>query len=100
MGSFSVMHLLFRPTQTDLDKLLRATPDGELNGATARGVVGQLLCGLARLSEIGVLHRDLKPANVLLDEDAQCPGGFAVRICDFGFARFSGTQQVNKRLAG
>ncbi len=57
----------------------------------ARPRFGQVLWGLARLSEIaealsaiherGIVHRDLKPANVLLSE-----GSTLAKVADFGIA--------------
>lgn len=41
----------------------------------------QLLSGLDRMHQIGILHRDLKPANILVDERYNC------YIADLGLSR-------------
>lgn len=43
----------------------------------------------------GVVHRDIKPANVLLMED-----GETVKLTDFGVARLSGADELQKTQAG
>ena len=42
----------------------------------------QLILGLDRLHQEGVVHRDLKPENVLLSEDGY------IQLADFGLAKF------------
>lgn len=46
----------------------------------------------------GVLHRDLKPSNVLLEESPAAPGGWMVRLADFGLARWlDDTEQLSRQ---
>ncbi|OQR92634.1 serine/threonine protein kinase [Achlya hypogyna] len=53
----------------------------------------QLLCGIAYIHSANVLHRDLKPSNVLVNSDC------AVKICDFGLARFATDQDLEEGLS-
>ncbi|ONH29494.1 hypothetical protein BL253_16635 [Pseudofrankia asymbiotica] len=62
----------------DLRALLRR--EGTLPPAEAVRLAGQVLLGLCRAHEAGVVHRDVKPENVLLN-------GSEVVLTDFGIAR-------------
>ncbi|MBN1944899.1 MAG: protein kinase [Bradymonadales bacterium] len=53
--------------------------------AELRGLLDQILGGLAHAHARGVIHRDLKPANVLLTSDERGEG--QVKLADFGIAR-------------
>ncbi len=44
----------------------------------------QVLSGLARLHEAGIVHRDIKPFNVLITEQD------TIKICDFGLSKLRG----------
>ena len=46
-----------------------------------KGLMKQLLQGVAYLHQQGIVHRDLKLSNILVDND------FNLKICDFGLAR-------------
>jgi serine/threonine-protein kinase len=77
---YLVMELL---AGEDLDTLLKRI--GVLRSDVALRIVAQLLEGLERAHEAGVIHRDIKPANVFL---ARKSGGeIIVKICDFGIAK-------------
>lgn len=54
---------------------------GHLPEKTAVLVLSQVMSGLYKAHEIGMVHRDIKPSNVMIDED-----GRAV-LMDFGLAR-------------
>ena len=56
---------------------------GQLDWATLRDLLASLLDGLAHAHALGLVHRDLKPGNLLLQ---QVPGGWSVRLTDFGLA--------------
>ena len=47
----------------------------------------QLACGLKHCHDNRVMHRDIKTKNVLLFENARFPGGFVLKLGDFGLAR-------------
>lgn len=54
------------------------------DGAANRSIALQLLMGLARIHEEGIVHRDIKPDNVLLD--LSDPAKIIAAICDFNIA--------------
>jgi mitogen-activated protein kinase 1/3 len=53
----------------------------------------QMLAGIRYVHEANVLHRDLKPSNILVNSDC------AIKICDFGLARFVTDQDVADGLS-
>jgi hypothetical protein len=59
-----------------------------------RAMMFHLACGLGVAHEAGVLHRDLKPENILLTKDLM------PKIADFGLARFVGSADVVRTVAG
>jgi hypothetical protein len=59
-------------------------------------IARQILRGMARAHELGILHRDLKPANIMLSQRA---AGFEVaKIIDFGIAKMVGDAKVGPRV--
>lgn len=59
-------------------------PTRRLSVGRAGDYAGQLLSGLARLRQAGIVHRDIKPFNLLItDEDT-------LKITDFGLSRVRG----------
>ncbi|MBI3268500.1 MAG: protein kinase [Planctomycetes bacterium] len=66
-----------------LKAILNETP--RLPMATAAAVATQVLAGLEHAHAKGIVHRDLKPSNILIDTNA--PGGWHVRVIDFGIAK-------------
>lgn len=57
-------------------------------------IAGQVADALAYTHRQGVVHRDLKPANIVRLGDG------AVKICDFGIARFAADNGITSRLTG
>lgn len=70
----------------NLDILIRR--EGRLSAEEASGLAGQIVEGLARAHELGVIHRDLKPRNIMVDPQGN------VRILDFGIARHLGGPEL------
>ena len=68
-----------------LSKLIRLNIDkGKklLSEADIKGIMQQILTGLAEIHRNGILHRDLAPSNILINKNG------VVKIGDFGLARF------------
>ena len=63
----------------DLKKLIKSGK--HLDETQVKGIVYDILCGLAYLHSCKIIHRDLKPGNVLVNNDC------TIQICDFGLAR-------------
>jgi serine/threonine-protein kinase len=63
--------------------------EGPLAMPRAADIAKQVLSGLAHAHELGIIHRDIKPANIMVGDQAGI--GEAVKILDFGLARFGGT---------
>ncbi len=57
---------------------------GYLPAATTIQIVGQVMAGLHKAHEIGMVHRDIKPANIMLQKEA---GGHRAILMDFGLAK-------------
>lgn len=51
--------------------------------ACVKGIISQVLLGVAACHARGVLHRDVKPGNILLAADG------TLKLADFGLARFA-----------
>lgn len=49
-------------------------------------LISEVLAGLIHAHGVGIVHCDIKPENILLHI---CPGGWRVKISDFGIARLS-----------
>ena len=76
-GLFVTMELLEGTSLDDLLKRQRQLPFSQV-----KGVLGQVLAGLAEAHGLGVVHRDLKPGNLFLAAQR-------IKILDFGIARMS-----------
>jgi serine/threonine-protein kinase len=49
----------------------------------------QIAQAMAAAHARGVIHRDLKPENIMLRRDPAAPGGYQVRVVDFGIAKLA-----------
>ncbi|MPY37549.1 protein kinase [Streptomyces adustus] len=81
-----------RITGRDLAQVLRA--EGPLAIADVVGWSAQIADALAAAHDARVVHRDLKPANVMLTT------GGAIKILDFGIARYTATATQASRIIG
>ena len=77
--------LVFEYMDKDLKKYMDSRGDrGQLDHATVKSFMYQLLQGVAFCHENRVLHRDLKPQNLLIKNKGQ------LKLADFGLARAFG----------
>ncbi|EAL85893.1 negative regulator of the PHO system [Aspergillus fumigatus] len=77
--------LVFEYMDKDLKKYMDTRGDrGQLDHATIKSFMHQLLKGIAFCHENRVLHRDLKPQNLLINKKGQ------LKLGDFGLARAFG----------
>lgn len=77
------LYLIFEYLETNLYQLYEDAkekgPDG-ISEDAIRGIIYQVVVGLAYMHKHGFFHRDLKPENLLTDKEV-------VKIADFGLAR-------------
>ncbi|MEU8758979.1 serine/threonine-protein kinase [Streptomyces sp. NPDC048659] len=88
---FLVMELL---DGRNLSQLLGDNGKDPLPVGQVVDIAGQVADALAYTHRQGVVHRDLKPANIVRLTDG------AVKICDFGIARFAADHGITSRLTG
>ncbi|MCK4754794.1 MAG: protein kinase, partial [Calditrichia bacterium] len=53
-------------------------------------IINQIVEGLSKAHQAGIVHRDIKPENILIDKDAR------VKILDFGLAKLKGVSKLTK----
>lgn len=87
---FVVMELLDGET---LDELARRS-GGRLPTEESLWIADRLLDILVASHAVGVLHRDVKPQNVVVTR------GGAIKLLDFGIARFSGGSSTMTQIGG
>jgi serine/threonine protein kinase/TolB-like protein/Tfp pilus assembly protein PilF len=63
---------------------------GKLQTEIAINYSSQILEGLTKAHEKGIVHRDIKPANIFITKDN------IVKILDFGLAKLAGQAQLTK----
>ena len=76
---FNEAYLVLRKCDMDLKKLIKSGK--HLDETQVKGIIYDILCGLAYLHSCKIIHRDLKPGNILVNNDC------TIQICDFGLAR-------------
>jgi serine/threonine protein kinase len=64
--------------------------DGRLGINEAIDLTMQILKGLHKAHESGVVHRDIKPGNIIIDNDGRA------RLVDFGLAMVTGEDKLTK----
>jgi tetratricopeptide (TPR) repeat protein len=63
---------------------------GEMAFAEVTNILRQVVSGLAKAHENGIIHRDLNPSNIMITADG------IVKILDFGLAKLSGSERVTQ----
>ncbi len=64
--------------------------DGPIPHQEAVNIAAQVLKGLGKAHEAGIIHRDIKPANIMLTTDG------TVKILDFGVAKLGEGQDLTR----
>ena len=73
---------------------------GKLSIDEAVRIIFDMARTLQSINENGkIVHRDLKPENVFIVSDERSPGGYKIKIGDFGLAKFE-TEDPRKSTAG
>ena len=95
--AYIVMELL--EGQSLLARMAGAPSFGQ-DERTALGVTGEIAGALAAAHRKNIVHRDLKPDNIFLANDPREPGGFVVKILDFGIAKLLSNDSGDSGPAG
>jgi serine/threonine protein kinase len=90
MSDFDDVYIVLECMGWNLNDLLRS--NNELNEATIKYFMHNLLSGLKYIHSAGVVHRDLKPSNILMNQEMD------IRICDFGLARWLDFDQLDRTM--
>eukprot|EP00406_Dinophysis_acuminata_P080288 CAMPEP_0179252982 /NCGR_PEP_ID=MMETSP0797-20121207/22490_1 /TAXON_ID=47934 /ORGANISM="Dinophysis acuminata, Strain DAEP01" /LENGTH=319 /DNA_ID=CAMNT_0020960819 /DNA_START=142 /DNA_END=1098 /DNA_ORIENTATION=+ len=75
------LYLVFEFVEKSMLDVLELNPNG-VDTETVRTLTCQLARAISYCHQHDVIHRDIKPENLLIN-----PGDYALRLCDFGFAR-------------
>jgi cyclin-dependent kinase-like len=75
------LYLVFEFVEKSMLDILEANPNG-VDTETVRLLTCQLARAIEYCHRHDVIHRDIKPENLLIN-----PSDYALRLCDFGFAR-------------
>ncbi|EQC35373.1 CMGC/MAPK protein kinase [Saprolegnia diclina VS20] len=89
--TFDDLYIVQSLMETDLCRVIHSKE--HLSDEHIQFLMYQILCGIAYIHSANVLHRDLKPSNILVNSDC------AVKICDFGLARFATDQDLEEGLS-
>ena len=76
------LYIAYEYIDCELTKIIQPLNNDELPESLIKGLMLQMLKGLAEIHRYSVLHRDIKPQNLLVNKDG------VLKIADFGFARF------------
>ncbi len=78
------LYVQFEYIDCVLSKLIKFNLKNEkfLTEADIKGIMLQILTGLAEIHNNGILHRDLAPSNILINKNG------VIKIADFGLSRF------------
>ncbi len=74
--------------------LAKVMAQGPVPDGTAAAIGCDILAGLSRLHERGIVHRDIKPANILMNAS----GG--AKVADLGIARLAGDDTAGLTQVG
>lgn len=74
----------------------RMVADDRMNECSSAVIITQVLRALAFLHSHGIVHRDVKPENIMFEEQ----GGEAVKLIDFGFSCFRGSEDARRQMCG
>src|SRR5262245_41006241 len=72
----------------DGETLSQRLSRGRLSLAETTSIFPQIVRGLAKAHDAGIVHRDIKPGNIILTTDG------LVKIIDFGLAKLGGTSRI------
>jgi cyclin-dependent kinase-like len=81
------LYLVFEFMDKNLLEVLEEKPDG-LSRDSVKFFIFQLLRAVDHFHNQNVMHRDIKPENLLINSKTS-----ELKVCDFGFARFIGSEQ-------
>jgi serine/threonine-protein kinase len=94
-SSFLVMEFLRGSSLAKRLSDLKASQQ-RMDVATALQIAWQVADALTVAHGAGIVHRDLKPENLMLIDDPIAPSGERVKILDFGIAKLTVGNTVNK----
>jgi len=88
----NMLYLVLERCKTDLYSIIEKNNDISIE--TKMDWIKQLLSGIIYLHKNKIIHRDLKPQNILLDNENR------LKIIDFGFARYFGSEDMMNTVCG